>query len=204
MAVQARLNKAKGAWGIIKHRVFTGEQIKGKNKFDLWAAAIGAIMKYGLTTLRINENMDRKIQQFTSRCMREIIYPKTTDKEQDYTKRANNEYNRKKYCLPTINSQLQKERICDIYRWRITLAPAYLNNQLEMETDLRVWEYNWYRAKEIMKKHHDKENMTQDEIEILGDYQSFCKPERWQEIETRLRTQEPPRANREFRKNCIP
>ena len=60
VAVQARLNKEKGAWGIIKHRVFTDKQIKEENKFDLWAAAIGAIMKYGLTTLRINENMDRK------------------------------------------------------------------------------------------------------------------------------------------------
>ena len=38
-----------------------------------------------------------------------------------------------------------------IYRWRITLAPSYLNNQIEMETDLRIWEYNWYRMKEITK-----------------------------------------------------
>ena len=30
VAVQARLIKAKGAWGVIKHRVFTDEQIKGE------------------------------------------------------------------------------------------------------------------------------------------------------------------------------
>ena len=78
--------------------------------------------------------------------------PHKKGEEQEYAQRASNEYNGKHYCLPTVNSQLQKGKICDIYRWRITLAPAYLNNQMEMETDLGVWGYNWYRMKEIVKK----------------------------------------------------
>ena len=90
-----------------------------------------------------------------------------------------------------------------IYRWRITLAPSYLNNQIEMETDLRIWEYNWYRMKEIMKKHHEEETLTQDEIQILGDYRSFCKPDSWRDIEQRIRTQNQPRKQR-IRKNRLP
>ena len=132
-AVYARINKAKGAWGIIKYRSFLDKQIKAKNKFDLWHAAIGSILKYGLTTLRINETADRKIQQFTSKCTNEIIYQKANSINQEYEKRDTSEENRTKYCQPTVHSQLHKEKICDTYRWRTTLSPSYLNNQQEME-----------------------------------------------------------------------
>ena len=201
-AIQARLNKAKGAWKIIKHRIFLDNQIKKKNRFDLWNAAIGSILKYGLTTLRSTEMMDRKIQQFTSRCMNEIIYAaeKEKDENENYQTRDTNEYNRTKYCLPTIHSQLQKEKVCDIYRWKTTLSPAYLNNKQDMENEMRLWEFNWYRMKDIMTKHHDEEPLSNEEIQLMGDYQSMCKPERWRELEQRIRTQEPPRTNVQLRK----
>ena len=60
-----------------------------------------------------------------------------------------------------------------------------------MENDLRIWEYNWYRMKAIMIKNHNKENMTQNEIELMGDFQSFCQPRRWKETEQRIREQNP-------------
>ena len=199
-AAKTRLNKAKGAWGIIKGRIFLDSEIKTKNKIDLWNAAIGSIMKYSLTTLRTTEYVDRKIQQFTSRCVDEIIYPRQNQENREYLGRPTNRANRTRYCIPTVHSQLQKERICDIYRWRTTLSPAYLNNRQEMETEMRIFEYNWYRMKKIMIKHHEQQNLTENEIQLMGDYQSMVHPERWKEIEIRIRTQNPPSNNTQYRK----
>ena len=141
--VLSRLNKARAAWNILKKRVFLDNEIKMKIKIDLFNAAIGSILKYGLSTLRTTETMDRKLQQFKSRCLREITYPNS----QTHEEQENNEALRKKYCVPTFYSQLHSGKIKDIYRWKTTLAPAYLNNQQEMENELRIWEYNWYRMK---------------------------------------------------------
>ena len=105
-----RLNKEKGAWEIIKYRVFQDEQIKMKYKFDLWNAAIVSKPKYGRTTLRIAEITDRGIQQFASRCMGGIIYPKQNDDIIEYANRNTNQENRTKNCIPTIHSQLQKRK----------------------------------------------------------------------------------------------
>ena len=73
-----------------------------------------------------------------------------------------------------------------------------------MENDLRIWEYNWYRMKAIMIKNHNKENMTQNEIELMGDFQSFCQPQRWKETEQRIREQNPPINNKELCKVGYP
>ena len=136
--------------------------------------------------------------------MREIIYPKQNDEMINYADRLTNQQNRAKNCIPTIHSQLQKEKICDIYRWRTTLAPAYLNNKQEMETELRVWEYNWYRMKNIMIKYKQDHDLGTNEIQLLGDYQSFTNPKRWNAILTRIHDKEPPRTNSEFRKISYP
>ena len=108
-------------------------------KFDLWGDAIGSVMKYSLTTLRTTGYIHSEIQKFTSRRMNEIIYPRQNNEGQEYVGRPTNQENRTRYCLPTIHSQLQKEKICDIYRWRTTLSPAYLNNTQEIETERGFW-----------------------------------------------------------------
>ena len=103
--------------------------------------------------------------------MNGIIYPKQANDDTQYVNRLTNQENRTKYCLATVHSQLQKEKICDIYRWRTTLSPAYLNNAQEMETEMRLFEYNWYRMKEIMIKNHEDQFLTDKEIQLMGDYQ---------------------------------
>ena len=42
--------------------------------------------------------------------------------------------------------------------------------------------------------------LNNEDIQIMGDYQSFCKPERWKEMERRIRTQNPPTRHLEYRK----
>ena len=75
-AVTARRNIEKGACGIIKYRVFQDREIKMGNELDLWNAEIGSVLKYGLATIRITEETGREIQQFSSKCTDEILYPK--------------------------------------------------------------------------------------------------------------------------------
>ena len=50
--------------------------------------------------------MDKKLQQFHSRCLREIIYPTYIETEQQ----DKNEDMRRKHCVPTIYSQIQTEK----------------------------------------------------------------------------------------------
>ena len=54
--------------------------------------------------------MGREIQQFTSKCVNEIIYPKQNEDETQYVNRLTNQENRTKYCLETIHSQLRQEK----------------------------------------------------------------------------------------------
>ena len=62
-------------------------------------------MKYGLATPRLRETMDRKVQQFASRCIGEIIYPKHERQEdEDIQHRAANGANGTKY--PPANHTL--------------------------------------------------------------------------------------------------
>jgi len=49
-------------------------------------------------------------------------------------------------------------------------------------------------------KIHNDLSFNNEEIQITGDYQSFCKHERWKETEQRIRTQNPPTKNAEYRK----
>ena len=73
-----------------------------------------------------------------------------------------------------------------------------------MENGMRLWEYNWYRVGNIMQEHHEEQPLQSEEIQILGDCQSFCKPDRWEATEQRIRTQEPPRTNGEYREIAYP
>ena len=62
-----------------------------------------------------------------------------------------------------------------------------------METELRVWEYNWYRMKEITIKHEQNQNLLGDASRLIGGYQSFVRPDRWADIVISILAQEPPR-----------
>ena len=65
----------------------------------------------------------------------------------------------------------------DTYRWENAIAPSYLNNKLDMGNELKIWGANWYRAKRILLKRKE-EPTNEGEIQLLGDYQPFTKPDR--------------------------
>ena len=50
----------------------------------------------------------------------------------------------------------------------------------------------------IIKKETNSEDMTQPEIELRGDFQSFAKPEQWKEIKEQIKTHNPPNGNKEL------
>ena len=128
-AASTRLNKAKAAWGVVKQRIFLGKQIKNKAEIDLWNAAIGSIMKYGLTTPRIGETLG-KLHQFRSKCIYQIPHANEPQRHNgvspidEHQRRQTNYENRRQLRIPTVHSQLRAEKYA-IYRWRTTLSPAY-------------------------------------------------------------------------------
>ena len=70
-----------------------------------------------------------------------------------------------------------------------------------MRSEIKIWEYNWQRMKNITKilqKVKENEAHEQNEIEIIGDAQSPIKPENWREISTQIMTQNPPISNSEL------
>ena len=83
IAVNARLDKAKGDWGVIKKRIFFGKEIKTKIKLDLRNAAIMSIMKYGISTIA-TQTADGEMQSFASKCIRRIVVG--GNNEDDYNK----------------------------------------------------------------------------------------------------------------------
>ena len=109
-AFQDRLNKAKNAWKLIKHRSFIDPGIKLKARLQLWNAAIYSILRYGLCTLRIQEAMQIKLQQFTSKCTRDIVEAgeQYSENPDEWAKEhATNEDIRRGSGIPTIESRLQ-------------------------------------------------------------------------------------------------
>ena len=73
-AAMTRINKELASRELIKHIISTAKQIKNKVKVDLRSAAIGSIMKYGLTTPRARESADKKPHQFSSKRVSRCIH----------------------------------------------------------------------------------------------------------------------------------
>ena len=98
--------------GIAKQGIFMGQEIRRKIKFGHWGAALGGIVKYGLTAHRLGECV--KIQQLTLECTNRIIYHKQPEHALNeihtITKRKTNAEIRRKRCLPTERPQLHKEK----------------------------------------------------------------------------------------------
>ena len=78
-----------------------------------------------------------------------------------------------------------------MYRWKTTLSPAHLNNKIDMGSEIKIWEYNRQRMKKILQKIKENEALGQNAIGIIGDFQSFTKPENWNELSTQIMTQNP-------------
>ena len=57
--------------------------------------------------------------------------------------------------------------------------PAFINNIIDVETEINDWRPNWYRAKKVLNRRRNIEPLRPNERQIIGDYQSRIKPVRW-------------------------
>ena len=145
-ATQEWINKAKCAWEAIKYRAFLDNGINVAIRIQLWNTAIYSILKYGLCTLKISESVIIKLQQFCSKCIRDIAETNENKQhnntEQNETseewerKHKTNKQIRGENNLPATESKIYSEKLCSIYRWETTDANTFLNNQDEFSADL--------------------------------------------------------------------
>lgn len=52
----------------------------------------------------------------------------------------------------------------------------------------------------IIKKEQETQYINQDEIQLLGDYQSFTKPDNWEVMISYITKQDPPTTNKGYLK----
>ena len=89
----------------------------------------------------------------------------------------------------------------EIYRRGATLSPADRNSQKAMGNELRICDHMWYRAKHILRRHRNEEQLAATDIQLIGGAQSFAHPHRWGGMVIRGRYQEPSLTNRPSSKN---
>jgi len=119
-------------------------------------------MKYGLITLNISESIVIKLQQFRTKCIRSITdvnknndqrnNTQTETEEEWKEKHKTNEQIRKGNMIPTIESKLYGEKLCNIYRWETAKANTYLNNQDELNDDINHISTLCDRLKKVINK----------------------------------------------------
>ena len=85
-------------------------------------------MKYSMTTIETTEAADKKMQNFASKCLREIIIGKGDD-DSEIMKISNWVLRNNNNNIPTEYSQRNKDKLCDIYRWKTSLPPSYLKSK---------------------------------------------------------------------------
>ena len=75
----------------------------------LYNDAIGRIVKYSRATIRTTEMTDGKLQQFDSKCLREIYNPRKDILTQEQIQERNNKCRAKKNTASRQYTLLQKE-----------------------------------------------------------------------------------------------
>ena len=107
------------------------------------------------------------MQQFPSKCIRQIIPVKFEDDDGGII----NNHNLRKYNnAPTTHSQLIRGKLRDIYRWKTSLSPTYLNNDDECERFINRWIMLWGRMNRILIKNQNKETLDNGKQET---YETF-------------------------------
>ena len=120
---------------------FLDKEVKTKIKLDLWNDAINIILKYSMAAIDKTQHLDEEMPKFSSKCLRAIIMGKYDDGNNE--NKISNYNDRKNSNVPTIHSQLIRDNICDIYRWKTSLSPAYINNIEKCDNVINTWEIMW-------------------------------------------------------------
>ena len=143
----------------------------------MWNAAINSVMKYSMTTINRTQAADEKMQQFASKCLRSIIYGKNIINENE--QRITNYDLRAENNISTTHSQLTRDKICDIYRWKTSLSPSYLNNKEDCENMLNMWRILWNRMKNIINKIEEENEINEEENELYETFKKLVRKELW-------------------------
>ena len=85
----------------------------------------------------------------------------------------------------------KEKKLCDIYRWKTSLSPAYLNNKDECDGMISIWKIMWTRMQNIMRKVKDKEQLDDREIGIYKTFKKLVKKEKWEYISNNIINNEP-------------
>ena len=97
-------------WHLVKQRAFQDPDINLEIKTDLWNAAIGSILRYGITTLTTSKKTDQMIQRFATKCLHRILLNKPDDAPNTPTEhKIKNIERRKEIQIATQRSEIQKE-----------------------------------------------------------------------------------------------
>ena len=121
------------------------------------------------------------MQSFASKCIRNIVIGPNENNDIDARNRKSNREIRKENRVATTFSQKLRDMLCDIYRWKTSLSPAYLNNINKCELHINRWVEMWKRMKNILSKIENEEILDYNENEIYEMYKDLVKPEFWEE-----------------------
>ena len=164
---------------MVKKRAFRDPDIKITARIQLWNAAIYSILKYGLSAIKISDQYRKKIQQFASKCTRSIVEAnentKMTGKTGSRTNHLTNKKIRIKHGIPTTESRIYAEKLCDIYRWYTAQSSNYLNNTEEYDIDMNYLNHNIKNTQDILTRQRKNDVLEQNEQKQLGNINAFCK-----------------------------
>ena len=74
-AVEHRMKGAKQAWNLLKNKVYRNDKIPTEIRLRIWNAITRSTMTYGLGISELKEGERKIIDNFTSKCMRNINLP---------------------------------------------------------------------------------------------------------------------------------
>jgi len=158
--VQGRRKRAWEAWST-GSRVFQNEGISKKMRIQIFQGTIRPIIQYGLSTQKIS-NVHIEQLQFTISKMIRMITEKKRQKKwkqyhqgEKYRTRTNQEI-RKKYRIPTMQSQLERERINFLIRAKMTASPTYLTGKEEAEKAIETTRKKLFELQKEIRKYKGK------------------------------------------------
>jgi len=124
--------------------------------------------------------MQIKIQQFTSKCIRNIVEASNRNDNNNVnedgnwkTNHSTNKQIRITYGIPTIESRIFAEKLCDIYRRYATKSSTYLNNSTEYDMDINQLNRMIRNKQGLINSKNKNDVLTQNEQKQFDDLRAF-------------------------------
>ena len=130
------MKKAKTAWNLIKYSSITNKNIDKTLRIYLLKAIIQSILTYSLHLFYISPSILLKLQAFYSMCIRKVY----TGPHNPNIEIMTNLDIRRDTKTPTLESLLYTRYLNQIFTWKETQSPAYLNNKVEIDTAFKTFD----------------------------------------------------------------